>query len=278
VLGTDACQVVELRRYALRPGQRDTLIDLFDREFVETQEAVGMCILGQFRDRDDPDSFVWMRGFADMDTRKKALESFYGGPVWKQHAEAARATMLDASNVLLLRPVVGVALDPSRRPPPDSTADPSGLLAITIWPLVHATAGELPLLFRRVLEPALSDARITVLASYATERSENTFPSLPVRENEDVFVWMAMFDDEAAHARHVRALEQSSVWSHASQVIAAHLAGEEEVLRLFPTARSALHACSRLLCGRSSLTPITSKRSESLTAHDGPPLVSDYDR
>jgi hypothetical protein len=26
--------VVELRQYALRPGQRDVLIDLFDREFV----------------------------------------------------------------------------------------------------------------------------------------------------------------------------------------------------------------------------------------------------
>jgi hypothetical protein len=65
---------------------------------------------------------------------------------------------------------------------------------------------------------------------------------LPVRENEDVFVWMAMFDDEAAHARHVRPLEQSSRWSHASQVIAEHLAGHEEVVRLFPTARSALHA------------------------------------
>jgi hypothetical protein len=64
---------------------------------------------------------------------------------------------------------------------------------------------------------------------------------LPVREDEDVFVRMAMFDDEAARARHVRALEQSSRWSHASQVIAEHLAEHEEVLRLFPTARPALH-------------------------------------
>jgi hypothetical protein len=145
------------------------------------------------------------------------------------------------SDTLLLRPVFGLAPDSSRRPPPGGTVDPLGLLAITIWPLVRATACELPLLFWRVLEPALSDTRITVLASYATERSENTFPSLPVPENEGVFVWMAMFDDEAARARHVRALEQSSRWSHASQVIAEHLVEREEVLRLFPTARSALH-------------------------------------
>ena len=47
--------VVELRQYTLRPGQRDVLIDLFDREFVESQEATGMAIVGQFRDLDDPD-------------------------------------------------------------------------------------------------------------------------------------------------------------------------------------------------------------------------------
>ena len=49
---TDAVRypVVELRQYTLRPGQRDVLIDLFDREFIESQEAEGMAIVGQFRD------------------------------------------------------------------------------------------------------------------------------------------------------------------------------------------------------------------------------------
>jgi len=39
----------KVRRY---PGRRDELITLFDRESVETQEACGMRILGQFRDLD----------------------------------------------------------------------------------------------------------------------------------------------------------------------------------------------------------------------------------
>ena len=84
--------VVELRQYTLRPGQRDVLIELFDREFVESQEAAGMAIVGQFRDLDDPDRFVWIRGFASMPARATALASFYGGPIWKQHAAAANAT------------------------------------------------------------------------------------------------------------------------------------------------------------------------------------------
>ncbi|TIT92200.1 MAG: NIPSNAP family protein, partial [Mesorhizobium sp.] len=34
-----ASPVVELRQYTLKPGRRETLIALFDREFIETQEA-----------------------------------------------------------------------------------------------------------------------------------------------------------------------------------------------------------------------------------------------
>ncbi len=242
VRSRDQCQVVELRRYALHPGRRDTLIDLFDREFVETQEALGMSVLGQFRDLDDPDSLVWMRGFASMETRKDALESFYGGPVWRQHARTANATMISSDNVLLLRPLSPLEHDPSRRARLGSTEGARGLLAVTILPLAHATAAQVPELFRELIEPALRDAGLRVFATYASEHSENTFPALPVREGEDFFVWMSLFEDEADHARSVRALERSSVWRAASETLAAHLAGDEEVLRLHPTARSALHA------------------------------------
>lgn len=74
-----ACAVVELRQYTLEPGRRDELVALFDREFIETQEAVGMKVIGQFRDLDAPDRFVRLRetrpdrlaaapaaGFADL--------------------------------------------------------------------------------------------------------------------------------------------------------------------------------------------------------------------
>src|SRR5258706_16365234 len=97
--------VVELRQYTLHSGMRDVLVGLFDREFVETQEATGMAVLGQFTDLDDADRFVWLRGFSDMDRRKVALANFYGGPVWKAHRVEANATMVDSDDVLLLRPV-----------------------------------------------------------------------------------------------------------------------------------------------------------------------------
>jgi hypothetical protein len=98
------CPIVELRQYTLHPGKRDVLIDLFDREFVESQEILGMYVIGQFRDLDNPDRFVWLRGFRNMTERLEGLTAFYSGPVWKKHCETANATMIDSDNVLLLRP------------------------------------------------------------------------------------------------------------------------------------------------------------------------------
>jgi quinol monooxygenase YgiN len=238
----DTCQVVELRRYALRPDGRETLIELFDRELVETQEAVGMSVLGQFRDLDDPDSFVWLRGFTDMRARKRGLELFYGGPVWKAHASAANATMVDSDNVLLLRPLSGLELDTARRAAPGSASIPPGLLVVAIYPLAESAAGSFPELFARDLEPALRQTGASVLATYVTEHSPNTFPALPVRDDQEVFVWMGMFVDEADHARHVAELERSPSWRDGlAETLAQSLAGSPEVLRLTPTARSLLH-------------------------------------
>jgi hypothetical protein len=236
------CPIVELRRYALHPGARETLIELFDRELVETQEAVGMSVLGQFRDLDDPDSFVWLRGFDDMRTREQALSAFYGGPVWKKHSRAANDTMIDADNVLLLRPLSGLVLSDGR-PARGSTGSGTGLLAITIYSLHESGADGFPGFFEQELEPSLDRAGISVLATYVTEHSANTFPALSVREGEEVFVWLAMFADEDDHARSMSVLERATGWRDVVlPALGGYLDRPVETLRLTPTARSLLHA------------------------------------
>jgi hypothetical protein len=55
---SDPTLIVELRRFALHPAQREVLVKLFEERFIESQEALGMSLLGQFRDLDDPDSFI----------------------------------------------------------------------------------------------------------------------------------------------------------------------------------------------------------------------------
>ncbi|WP_117212557.1 NIPSNAP family protein [Allorhizocola rhizosphaerae] len=164
--------VLELRQYKLHPGRRDVLIELFDREFVDSQEACGMRVLGQFRDLDNPDRFVWLREFDDMDGRKRALEAFYTGPVWRAHRDAANATMIDSDDVLLLRPVRPESrLRPvGPRPPVGATETAPIVVHVAIWPGAFAVPDE-------------------GIGLYETEPAENTFPALPVRTDVNVTVW-----------------------------------------------------------------------------------------
>jgi NIPSNAP len=172
---TTCCHILELRQYTLKPGARDTLIELFDREFVETQEAEGMRVVGQFRDLDRPERFVWLRGFSDMTARARSLDRFYHGPTWKTHGKAANATMIDSDNVLLLRPVRPFTLPASR-----DAGRPTRNLYATIVYLDRAPTDEV---LARFDAPALG--------VFTTEHSANTYPALPVREGEHVVVVFA---------------------------------------------------------------------------------------
>jgi quinol monooxygenase YgiN len=232
----DGCGVVELRRYALHPGARQTLIELFEREFVETQEAVGNRVLGTFCDDDDPHCFVWLRGFVDMQSRLDALRAFYEGPVWARHKDAANATMIDSDNVLLLRPLgraSRLALDSPRRPPRRAFRASTGAAAVTICPLRPATEAAFRSHFESEIEPALRDAGANVRAKFVTEHSENNYPPLPVREGEEVFVWLSLFADERARDAHLGRIDLQAL-------TAEHLAARPETHRLQPTSRSLL--------------------------------------
>jgi NIPSNAP len=237
------CPIVELRQYTLVPGQRETLIALFEREFVETQEVTGMRLIGQFRDLRTPDRFVWLRGFSDMDSRALQLEAFYGGPVWKAHRDAANATMIDSNNVLLLRPTSptsGFQLQPTRRVPPGSGDERDAVLVAAIYYLNKTKGEEAAAFFERELRPKLAEAGIAVLASFITETRPNSFPRLPVREDANVLVWFARFNNhvnyEEQSARMVNRVRQSVIEERLSQL----LAEPPEVLMLQPTTRSLL--------------------------------------
>jgi hypothetical protein len=233
------CPILELRRYTLKPGRRDDLIDLFDREFVETQEAVGMTVVGQFRDLDRPDRFVWLRGFPDMSTRQRALEAFYGGPVWKAHREAANDTMIDSDDVLLLRPALpdsGLRLDER----PAAGAAPAGAVAVGVLYLDAPADAALLDRFDQGLRPALTEAGATVRGVFVTEAATNTFPALPVREGEPVLVWIASFADGEARDRSFAALTGTPPWRDGLAALSSRFTHAPETLRLSPTARSRL--------------------------------------
>ena len=239
------CPVLELRQYTLRPGRRDVLIELFDREFVESQEAEGITVLGQFRDLDDPDRFVWLRGFDDMPGRAKALEGFYGGPVWRAHRDAANATMVDSDDVLLLRPASahgGFPAGTADRPAPGAPApSPASVVLATLWygrePFDEAFAA----FFRRHVLPVVAETGGEPLAHLWSEHAPNTFPALPVRLHEEVFVWFARFADEGHLDRHLEHVRRSERWrDEVEPTLSERSARSPQQLRLAPTGRSAL--------------------------------------
>lgn len=235
--------VVELRQYTLQPGQRDVLVELFEREFIETQEAVGMHVIGHFRDLDAPDRFVWLRGFPSMDVRRDALQAFYFGPVWQQHRAAANATMIDSDNVLLLRPAQpGPGAVAEKRPAHGEKAESTaGAICIGTCALTAPAETGFAARFDRELMPMLRQHGADVVARYLTDASENTFPRLPVREGERVFVWVARFGDVAALDAHLHALHGSAAWKEAlAAAMLEELVQPPHLLRLAPTARSEL--------------------------------------
>ncbi|MFE3906287.1 NIPSNAP family protein [Streptomyces sp. NPDC059153] len=232
--------VIELRQYTLRPGRRDELIELFDREFVESQEDVGMSVLGQFRDLGDPDRFVWLRGFRDMEARHRALTNFYGGPVWAEHGPQANDTMIDSDDVLLLRPVSaggGFTGSPSGRPPVSATA-PDRFMSATVWSFPPGRQNGIALI-RDGLLPALQETGPAPLAFLITEHAHNTFPGLPVRAGENVAAIFTSYPDESAHCRHLADMQAHPL---ARDEILPGVEREQtaapQVLRLGPTGRS----------------------------------------
>ena len=234
---------MELRQYTLHPGTRDVLIELFDREFVESQEAVGIQVIGQFRRIDEPDRFVWLRGFRDMPSRERGLTDFYGGAAWKAHREVANATMIAFDDVFLLRPArpeSGFAIEPGDRPPPGGSESPASLVVCTIYPFAEPPDADFLDFFERSLRPVVTEAGASILAFFVTEPSENSYPALPVREGESVFVWFSRFEDEEAYERHVAALDRSPRWDEISRVMASRLSGPPEIRKLLPTTRSLL--------------------------------------
>jgi hypothetical protein len=239
------CPIVELRQYTVHPGMRDPFIVMFEREFVETQEATGLRVIGEFRDLDDPNHFVWLRGFPDMPSRAKSLQDFYGGPIWKAHRDEANAHFTDTDNVLLLHATNAASefdLEHAKRAAVGATDNPRGLLIATIYYFDQPVSNEFVHFFEDKMIPALKKNDVTPIAYFASETTPNNFPRLPIRENDHVFVWFAMYSDIPTYEKQSEKLNHSVVWKDTIEnPLRQQLNKSPQILRLTPAPRSLLH-------------------------------------
>src|SRR4051812_14070032 len=184
----DAAQpdtVVELRNYLLQPGKREAFTQLFESTFIESQEALGAHILGVFRDLDAPDRFVWMRGFANLQTRLKELTDFYGGALWKAHRDEANSMIIDSDDVHLLRVSdAPLCLPKAQRAPVGATARSNAMFVIDIYAQQDEQA---------VTMKTASAGASGLVARFASEETPNDFPRLPVHTDR-VVAFMRRFE------------------------------------------------------------------------------------
>jgi hypothetical protein len=237
----DTSAVIELRQYTLKPGRRDELIDLFEREFIETQEHCGMRVLGQFRDRGRPDHFVWLRGFETLAARATALPCFYTGPTWQTFRVRANDTIIDSDDVLLLKPMVaGFGLPQlAERPGIDGTARDSSVVLATICLLAAPVNEEFRALFEGHITAASTRAGAAPLASFETEYTPNNYPRLPIRAGVHACVWFTTFADDAALRAYRAKLATDALWRDAgAPALARLLASPTQEHLLEPTSRS----------------------------------------
>ena len=227
------CPLVELRRYTLHPGRLPDLLEVFERHLIEPQEDSGMTVGGTFADEDDPDCFTWLRGFTDHDARVRALETFYGGPVWARYSDAANATMVDSDDVLVLRPTRperGPAAAVPRGQPDDRPRVERALVG-TCGPAADADA--LEHWFATAGAPALDDVLGVRVTAWRTDPTPNGFPRLPVRD-ERALAWLAVFPDRDARDRAAARLAAADVGRELDR-----RTSWRRTFRLAPTARSA---------------------------------------
>ena len=148
--------------------------------------------LGQFTENGNPNSFLWLRGFASWEQRAVVNAAFYYGPVWKEHKATLNGLMTDSDNVLLLRPLhpgSGVPVLPTV----DPVLEPDGAQGEAVALMCAVRHGQLER-FAEIAAPAFAawrEAGWREAGTLVTLDMPNNFPQLPVRGDGPHLVWLA---------------------------------------------------------------------------------------
>lgn len=231
-------QVIEFRRYTIKDNEREHFAEYFENYFPEAFQQMGAIAFGQFFERKNPATFTWMRGFKNTDARAVINAGFYYGPLWREHASTMNNLMVDASNVLLLRPLTperGVSVLPSVDPVKERKGA-QGVVVAQVFAVkpnnVDAFAKQAEATFASYATPGVREAGILV-----TLDMPNNFPQLPVRTDGPYLIWLGIIkDNQTLESRFIPLTERSEQ----SLLATGLLRGAPELVVLNPTRRSRL--------------------------------------
>jgi hypothetical protein len=191
-------KVLELRNYLLKSNMTDAFSNYFDRHFVKPMAELGGYTLGRFKINGVNDRFVWMRGFADMNTRIRFLNDFYvESRVWKEFGPGANAMMINSDNVYLLRPLND---DKSSKEPSEAINNNllnmnKGIIVVDFY-ICNSTLDKVINLFHSSYIPFLKTLSIDEVTLWVSEMSENDFPRLPVFQDKNLLLTITKYGDE----------------------------------------------------------------------------------
>jgi hypothetical protein len=231
-------QVIEFRRYTIKPGGRESFTKYFETYFPGAIEQVGAITAGSFLERKNQDGFTWIRGFHTIDERATANAAFYAGAVWKEHRKTANNLIADSDNVMLLRPLTAERSIPIL-PDVDPVTEANGALGVAVAQVfavktdsVEAFANQAETEFAAYRGAGAREAGILV-----TLDVKNNYPQLPVRTDGPYLVWLGVLKDN-----HMLETEFTPVAERSLQSFSATglLRGTPEMIVMDPTPRSRL--------------------------------------
>jgi hypothetical protein len=203
--------VIELRRYPIKEGERENFARYFESYFPEAFQQEGAIIFGQFLEQEKTDTFTWIRGFRTTDDRAKVNASFYYGPLWQEHKVTMNSRLVDHTNVLLLKP-----LRPERSvsvlPAVDPVKEAAGAKGFIVMQIFAAHPDKLDALvstaektFAQYREAGIREAGVLV-----TLDGPNNFPQLPFRTDGPYLVWLGIAKDKQALERFTTIAKEQS--------------------------------------------------------------------
>lgn len=228
--------VVELRRYRIKPGQREHFAAYFESYFPPAFDQLGAVVAGAFSVRGAPDRFTWIRGYHTIHQRAVVNASFYYGPVWWEHRVTVNRLIEDSDDVLLLQTVPGHQL--TILPAVDPVTEPAGATGVVVSLVCQLDSGAVDQFMERAapLLARLRTADVAEAGLLTTLDVPNNFPQLPVRTDGPYLVWLGVLKDQAALTRFRPVVDQVLQAANATGLLRA----PAELVLLDPTPRSRL--------------------------------------
>ena len=84
---------------------------MFETRAIAAQRKYGMKIIGPFLDVENPNKFVFLRGFPSLEERDRMKEEFYEGELWKKELEGIAMPVIDSYDVILCETSPGCVFD-----------------------------------------------------------------------------------------------------------------------------------------------------------------------